>query len=109
MMDAKTLKALKGSIAKWKAIAKGTGIERGAENCPLCKLFFWDDCKGCPVEASTGSWCCEGTPFDDEWAQLRAPDIRDAHGFYAVSDKAKAIAQKEVAFLESLLPAKAPS
>jgi len=47
-MDAKTLKALKGSIKKWEKIIAGTGVDKGGDNCPLCKACGWN-CRDCPV------------------------------------------------------------
>jgi hypothetical protein len=110
-MDAKTLKALKGSIAKWRKIADGTGADKGGENCPLCKVFYTSlvGCGECPI-ASAGFNGCKGTPYT-EWALLEEGDVRGfrfaARGAKAVSDRAKSVAQKEVDFLESLLPSAA--
>jgi len=39
-VDAKALEALKGSIKKWERIVEGTGVDEGADNCPLCELFW---------------------------------------------------------------------
>jgi len=39
-MDAETMAALKGSIAKWEAIVAGAGKDFGASNCPLCRKFL---------------------------------------------------------------------
>lgn len=54
MMDARTLKALHGSIKKWEAIAKGTGTDKSGENCPLCQEFAYPSgkpfCHDCPVK-----------------------------------------------------------
>lgn len=103
-MDKRTLKALKGSIAKWQAIVKGTGYDAGADNCPLCEEFQADDvelvCSGCPVQARTGRSFCAGTPYD-RWGWVATgtwPDRR------ATTEEAKAVAQDEVDFLKSLLP-----
>lgn len=40
-MDKKTVKAIRGSIKKWEDIEKGTGMDFGVGNCPLCHLFKW--------------------------------------------------------------------
>lgn len=113
-MDAETLEALKGSIAKWQAIVDGTGIDEGTSNCPLCALFYnsceYDDdgyeniCQGCPVMAVTGYDDCGGSPYSD-WARL----------FYNPADPSSlprkpttqehfAAAIAELEFLQSLLP-----
>lgn len=64
-MDKRTLTALRGSIAKWKAIVEGFGLDDGAVNCPLCKLFneFPHFCQGCPVSAEAGGRGCKNTPY----------------------------------------------
>ena len=93
-MDAETLEALKGSIAKWEAIVAGTGTDLGMNNCPLCLRFATDEynpCTGCPVYARTGSVMCEGSPYDD-WLSAQT-----------LADEERA-AQAELDFLKSLLP-----
>jgi hypothetical protein len=94
-MDAATLEALKGSIAKWEGIVAGTTRDDGADNCPLCALFNTDDydrienaCEGCPVQKSAGIGFCMQTPY------------------YAYRHlKTTEAAQAELDFLRSLLPA----
>lgn len=108
-MDAATLEALKGSIAKWEAIVAGTGTDDGPHNCPLCQLFnphmegsnnsLDEKCKGCPVAQRTGEHFCGNTPyeyFSDE----------DDEGYIRDSESAGWIeaAQVELDFLRSLLP-----
>ena len=106
-MNAETLKALKGSIRKWKRIEEGKGVDRGPDNCPLCKLFFYQcDCKGCPVFEKTGLPNCSGTPYD-EWADAVYPYPRpknEPKHPRATTPKLVAIAREEREFLESLLP-----
>ena len=71
-MDAETLAALKGSIAKWNAIADGTGSDKGGKNCPLCAMFFQHgDCEGCPVFEKTGYPDCRDTPYGEWWDAYR--------------------------------------
>jgi len=100
-MKAKTLEALKGSIAKWKAIANGTGGDWGGGNCPLCKLFAvgHNECVGCPVKAETGRIGCLGSPWD-QWSELQAGD----YPWKATSKAKKRAARAELKFLRSLLP-----
>jgi hypothetical protein len=88
-MDADTLKALNGSIAKWEAIVAGTGVDNGPSNCPLCHMFwrFPNCCKGCPVSEKTGFTGCVNTPYDR---------YCDDHTIAAAVD--------ELEFLRSLLP-----
>lgn len=101
-MTDKTLEALKGSIAKWKTIVKGIGIDQGPNNCPLCDLFYEDRCEGCPVSDKTGRDACSGTPYTP-WAN-QAHYSND--GYEVRTDKHKALAQAELDFLKSLLPNK---
>ena len=101
-MDAKTLTALKGSIAKWEAIVAGTGEDRGTENCPLCAVFFGPGCcEGCPVERSTGQYGCLGSPYEDFVDDFSTPinDLPEAD-----RPEATCLAQDELDFLRSLLP-----
>jgi hypothetical protein len=90
-MNARTLKALHGSIIKWAKIVAGTGVNHGSTNCPLCKLFLDNDCKGCPVFIKTGLNSCIDTPYEDyiESSSLKA---RARH------------ALAELKFLTKLLP-----
>jgi len=85
-MDAKTLEALKGSIAKWETVRE-TLKQEGVTDCPLCQLFYNNGCKGCPVSKKTRQINCCGTPFKE---------------FY--KDPSVARAQAELDFLKSLLP-----
>lgn len=108
-MDKDTLNRTNRAIKKWEKIADGTGVDKGQDNCPLCKKFFNYPlyCKGCPVSKKTGRDSCYGTPYDD-WHELVVEDL-----FFwkpaKISDfkskrKAIAIAKREVKFLKSLLP-----
>lgn len=99
-MDERTLTALQGSIAKWEAIAAGTGKDDGTANCPLCEEFYGDDCVECPVKERTGQRACAGSPYD-EWTE--------SIGIFKVGGRADtparvALAIAEVDFLRSLLP-----
>ena len=66
-MDAKTAKALEGSIKKWERIVRSTKSEdRQDENCPLCQMLPFT-CTGCPVNEKGDHFNCTGTPYL-EWA-----------------------------------------
>lgn len=107
-MDANTLTALQASIAKWERNAEAKTPSQYLvdwRDCPLCLLFFHDDCKGCPVAAKTGEEECVGSPYG---AAHRAWENWPTHGdskgpAYAAHTAARA----EVAFLKSLLPSPA--
>lgn len=94
-MEAATLKALQGSIAKWEAIVAGTGEDDGAVNCPLCHLFG-DTCQGCPVMQKTGQFNCGGSPYYKYAGAI--------HAYGTHSSEAIAAAQSELDFLRGLLP-----
>ena len=103
-MNAKTLKALKGSIAKWQAVVAGKGADEGGNNCPLCQMFFVgvpisERCIGCPVAKRAKTIGCYKTPWQ-EWAAHQ-----DETG-YARTQKQKRLARAELRFLKSLLPRK---
>jgi hypothetical protein len=103
-MPARTLAALKASIAKWRRYALGTArsVILGQEYCPLCRLFNTDKiprnerCFGCPVAAKTDRFFCRGTPFR---SALKAHER-----FGPDSEKFKSAAREELEFLKSLLP-----
>lgn len=100
-MDAKTLEALKASIAKWERNAEVTYLYDAqvyGDTCPLCALFSKEessDCHGCPVATKTGKPQCKGSPWVD------AIDAKFDYGLKAF----RAAARKEAEFLKSLLPA----
>ena len=103
-MKAKTLKALKGSIAKWEGILAGTGEDDGTDSCPLCGLFFYNDCYGCVVSQEAEKQGCAGTPY---FTWLDHQD--DAHGLmdFPMSiecPECRKIARRELNFLKRLLP-----
>lgn len=100
-MDAVTLTALRGSIAKWRAIVDGTGGDDGSDNCPLC-LVFPLSCRGCPVMKKTGRPGCQATPYLSFAELFYAADDEWPH--FAETTKQKAAAQAELDFLISLLP-----
>ena len=105
-MDAKTLKALEGSIMKWEKIVDGKGIDDGIDNCPLCKLFYLNgDCEECPVSKKTESYCCSETPYD-EWHDHQNDKHPQFDEYKIRCDTCKKLAEKELAFLKSLLPKK---
>lgn len=94
-MDAKTLAALDGSIKKWEAIVAGTGIDAGPMNCPLCRLFFYKGCFGCPVSNKTQQDGCSGSPYEEYY---------DLRGGECTNEELRDAAKKEVDFLKSLKP-----
>jgi hypothetical protein len=107
-MDAKTLEALKASIAKWERNAEATDpfeFKISEKDCPLCAMFKIgsDECKGCPVFEKTGATFCRETPYIPA-----ATARRDWRCGDVPADRAHAAARDEVAFLRSLLLEETP-
>lgn len=108
--DAKTLKALKGSIRKWEKIVTGTGVDKGKDNCPLCQKFqdrnpaLGADCIGCPVAIAAKMRYCRNTPYE-EWDRRSEPEcnLKRGYNFEGWPEKLDS-AKKELNFLKSLLP-----
>lgn len=92
--------AIDAAIEKWKTIAQAIKlteqvIESGGRNtCPLCKLYFEDDCQDCPVMQKTGRWHCIKTPA----MQYENVEEKGWEGW----KRALKYAEREVTFLESL-------
>ncbi len=112
-MNAKTLKATKGSVRKWERLARGEGLDRANANCPLCKLFYGDpispspgDCAGCPVMEKTGKQYCVDTPYASWIDRVSTSRYGRFYGKKAETDREKRLARKERDFLRSLLPKK---
>jgi len=101
-MNAKTLKALKGSIAKWEDVVAKKTKDEGAKNCPLCQLLYRSNCKGCPVvDSGRGRIFCRNTPHR-KWLIYTAP--RCVGNSRVFDDRSRRLAQAELDFLKSLLP-----
>lgn len=63
----KQMKALDGSIEKWDQIRNRQDIDKGQNNCPLCRLYNrGKSCKQCVIYLETGKRFCDGTPYQ-EW------------------------------------------
>jgi hypothetical protein len=106
-MDKKALKALKGSIKKWEGIVSGKGIDKGSENCPLCKLFYSgiDYCSLCPIYQKTGDEHCQNTPYI-AWVDHLESEHNCVEDLSIQCPTCKRLAEKELKFLKSLLPKK---
>jgi hypothetical protein len=103
--------ALSESIEKWKSIVNKTGHDQGAINCRLCKIYYDDDCKECPVHIKTGKTECDNTPWE-KWYLHHKNDHHGNNPDFHITDipvkiecrKCKRLAKKELKFLKSLLP-----
>lgn len=113
-MDERTLTALQGSIKKWEEIVSGAVIDKGTENCPLCREFVnkedpdkdnGEGCYGCPVAAEMEESGCGGTPYD-KWSSYMGENLKyvGSPDRMVFDDRSKQLAQAELDFLKSLLP-----
>lgn len=69
-MNRTTRTALERSIKKWERIILGRDVDKGMENCALCKKFadkedYLTECEGCPVYEKTGQTHCRNTPYEN--------------------------------------------
>ena len=51
------------AIGKWEAIALGCGVDKGADNCVLCKKYWDGICNDCPISKAAGNPYCRNTPY----------------------------------------------
>lgn len=99
-----SIKAWRKSVAHWRRMATGKAKlteTPGGKSCSLCSVFFdmhSYTCGKCPVKQATGNNNCVGSP----WGRAN-----DAYWSYGIdSQQFRAADRKELAFLESLRPAK---
>lgn len=62
-ITAKEMRALSDAIKKWQGILLGKVKDHGVDNCPLCKLHFWNGCKGCIIAIESNGTQCDNTPY----------------------------------------------
>ncbi len=103
-MTPKPLEALKGSIRKWNRIYCKGGVDIGAGNCPLCRLFPGTSCGNCPVHLFSGTGCVN-TPYE-KWANHHMAAHGGKEPFRVVGKcrSCKKHSKAERDFLASLLP-----
>ena len=103
-MSKRAEKALRGSIKKWERIVDGTGVDKEAENCSLCKLYIdTDDCGACPVAKRAEISGCRNTPYS-RWGAHQGDKHWGEHEMKAYCPTCKTLAKKELEFLQGLLP-----
>ena len=90
---------LKESIIKWEGIVNRTKVDRGTKNCVLCKKYYDNDCKGCPIYEFTDFTDCYNTPY---WDWVDSTDVEDIP-YENTNDKTQKAAEDELEFLKSLL------
>ena len=96
------IKALKGSINKWRDIVIGIDVDRGPKNCLCCTEFYNGDCKNCPVCIMVEEKYCHGTPYYEKWCKLDNFDgrYRTVRGVQSLN-----AAREELSFLKKILKA----
>lgn len=75
-MNKSTFIALGFAMEKWDNIRCGLGVDKGSDNCALCKVFQASGCIGCPVFKDTGKIACTGTPYVD-WCEHQIKEHGD--------------------------------
>lgn len=107
-MNPTTLKALKASIEHWKRMRDSdTRKEKPYSTyCALCCLFISNNCLGCPVRDATRLSGCHGSPYNAaEIAWHRHYMAEETNQGEPYLKKVwREAAQKEIDFLESLIP-----
>lgn len=102
--------AIQQSIQHWRENQSVTDIRNaklGGDYCALCLMFKESDCYAttygiCPAALKTGKFNCSGTPYWDVIDLRRRMFDRK---LFLADDGWRAACQKEIEFLESLLPA----
>jgi hypothetical protein len=100
-MDAETREALEESIEHWKRMRedpKGSDFP-GVNQCSLCGVYYYPNCKGCPVFAKSKRADCAGTPYRRAHNAFRDYQGYPSKGALAAWHEA---ADAEIAFLEGL-------
>ena len=98
-MENDVLRALEGSIEKWRKITFEGKQDLGRKDCPLCDKFWNIDCNGCPV-SDRGYHHCRNPEYKIWESRSHIMTISD-HCHCRVCRK---IAENEYNFLKSLLP-----
>ena len=60
------MKALEGSIEKWRKVAYDNGFDNDMADCPLCQ--FNEMCINCIIKHETGCKHCNNTPYQ-KWTR----------------------------------------
>lgn len=96
--------ALLKSIQRWEQKLTENRPQRiftGPKACPLCRLYYYDGCDGCPVKRYTGESYCINTPYETAAYALR--DWQLAADNPDLKVKFRDAAQEEIDFLKSLV------
>ena len=93
-------KALQGSIKKWEKIVYFNGEDDGVSNCPLCELYYDDECEDCPVVIFGGGGSdCENTPYYT-WTDHHRKVHNTTFPHHVKCDECEKLALDELNFLK---------
>ena len=102
------LEAIRSAVRKWSMIVHLNGIDKGDENCDLCKMH--KNCnfggKDCPViTLGGGSPSCGKTPYESWVEHQRAQHPEDYFGIRMSIQcpECRVYAQAELMFLQNVL------
>lgn len=97
------LKLMKDVFIKWDGVYKRKKIDKGTENCALCKEYFTWNCFRCPIRIATGKMNCVGTPYE-KWQKHqftfhKKDDSITYTGYEILCSECKKIVYEEIEFL----------
>ena len=98
-----TKEALEGAIKKWELIYANAGADEGIDNCPLCELFNYDECTGCPVDYVTNKGCLDG-PYLHWYLHHRDRHNSTKNSLTIECTRCTEIALNMINYLKSLRP-----
>ena len=98
-----TKEALEGAIKKWELIYANAGADEGIDNCPLCELFNYGECTGCPVDYVTNKGCLSG-PYSDWYLHHRYIHNSTKNSLTIECTRCTEIALNMINYLKSLHP-----
>lgn len=96
-MSKEARKALLAIIAKFENFIKNGVLD---ENWELCDLYLENNCKSCPINIAVGGERCQNAPYGELEAHYWTTHSPKKQ---MVCSECEELAQKELAFLKSLL------
>lgn len=99
----KDVSLLRKSIdKKWKSIIAEIGIDKGHEDCFLCREFLKDPCVNCIVYKKTGYSKCKKTPITEWIKHQKRVHKKKSLPYKIECSVCKKIAQDVIDFAEKL-------
>jgi hypothetical protein len=98
------IEALQKSIEHHeRLLARQPGESLGPLSCPLCIMFYDDDCEDCPVQIKTGQEGCYGTPYRKLVDHSMSCTENDGGGLAPKCETCTRLEEEEIKFLKKLL------